>query len=242
MNRCENYLHGMEVTPATPCARVPLRADMEIDLHIHSRHSPDSFSKPEDILRRAKHLGLGAVAVTDHDSWDGSKAATKAADGSIIVVPGAELKTDKGDLLALFVDGVDAREWTLAIDEIRAKGGVSIVPHPAESKRLTAEDLKLADALEVYNAKCSKSSNERAAGLAVRLNKPGFGSSDAHMVMSIGNGRTTVHDCVSLDDLRQHVLREPKVTTRIPTNPLLTFGHAAVCFGLKGIWQKKRSV
>ncbi|OGS51889.1 MAG: hypothetical protein A3K75_00320 [Euryarchaeota archaeon RBG_13_61_15] len=62
------------------------------------------------------------------------------------------------------------------------------------------------------------------------------------MVMSIGNGRTTVRDCGSLDDLRQHVLKEPKVTTRIPTNPLLTFGYAAACFGLKGVWQKKRSV
>jgi predicted metal-dependent phosphoesterase TrpH len=215
---------------------------MEIDLHIHSRYSPDSFSKPEDIARRAKHLGLGAIAVTDHDSWGGSRAVAEAAGSSLIVVPGAELKTDKGDLLALFVDGVKAREWALAVDEIRAKGGVSIVPHPAESKRLTADDLRMADALEIYNAKCGRFSNERAALMADELEKPGFGSSDAHMVMSIGNGRTTARDCGSLEDLRQHVLREPKVTTRIPTNPLLTFGYAATCFGLKGVWQKKRSV
>jgi hypothetical protein len=215
---------------------------MEIDIHIHSRHSPDSFSKPEDIARRAKHLGLGAIAVTDHDSWGGSRAMAEAAGSSLIVVPGAELKTDKGDLLALFIDIVRAREWASAIDEIRAKGGVSIVPHPAESKRLTADDLRMADALEIYNAKCSRFSNERAALMADELKKPGFGSSDAHMVLSIGNGRTTVRDCESLDDLRQHILKGTRVTTRIPTNPLLTFGYAAVCFGLKGIWQKKRSV
>ena len=161
---------------------------MEIDLHIHSRHSRDSYSKPEDIVRRSMFLGLRAIAVTDHDSWEGARAASKAAGSSLIVVPGAELKTDRGDLLALFVDGVIAREWASAIDEIRAKGGVSIVPHPADSKRLTVDDLRLADALEVFNAKCMRSSNQRAAMLAAELNKPGFGSSDAHMIMSIGNG------------------------------------------------------
>ena len=61
----------------------------------------------------------------------------EAAGSSLIVVPGAELKTDKGDLLALFVDGVEARDWALAVDENRAKGGVGIVPQPGASNDLT---------------------------------------------------------------------------------------------------------
>ena len=130
---------------------------MEVDLHIHSMHSPDSMSKPTRIIGRARHLGLAAIAVTDHDSWCGCKEARALSDGAPLIVPGAELKTDKGDLLALFVEEpILTRRWAEVIDAIRAQGGLAVVPHPAESRSLRPEDLRLADAVEAFNAKCSK--------------------------------------------------------------------------------------
>jgi len=45
-----------------------------IDLHIHSDAS-DGTLTPSEILTRASRLGLRAIAITDHDTIDGSKAA-----------------------------------------------------------------------------------------------------------------------------------------------------------------------
>jgi len=45
-----------------------------IDLHIHSTASDGSFS-PAEILALAQELKLGAIAITDHDTVNGSKEA-----------------------------------------------------------------------------------------------------------------------------------------------------------------------
>jgi len=45
-----------------------------IDLHIHSNASDGTLS-PSEILALAQNLNLGAIAITDHDTVDGSKEA-----------------------------------------------------------------------------------------------------------------------------------------------------------------------
>jgi len=47
-----------------------------IDLHIHSTASDGSLT-PSEILRQAQKLRLAAIAITDHDSLEGSKAAMR---------------------------------------------------------------------------------------------------------------------------------------------------------------------
>jgi predicted metal-dependent phosphoesterase TrpH len=47
---------------------------VRIDLHIHSTAS-DGTLTPAEILSLAKELNLGAIAITDHDTLDGSKDA-----------------------------------------------------------------------------------------------------------------------------------------------------------------------
>jgi predicted metal-dependent phosphoesterase TrpH len=47
---------------------------VKIDLHIHSTASDGSLS-PAEILTLAQDLNLGAIAITDHDTIDGSKEA-----------------------------------------------------------------------------------------------------------------------------------------------------------------------
>ena len=49
---------------------------VRIDLHIHSTASDGTLSPPE-ILSLAKSLNLGAIAITDHDTIEGSKAALR---------------------------------------------------------------------------------------------------------------------------------------------------------------------
>lgn len=211
----------------------------EVDLHIHSMRSPDSLSRPERILKRAREVGLAAIAVTDHNSWEGTRDARSVSGATPLIVPGAELRTVKGDLLALFVEEpIRERDWAGAIDSIRAQGGLAIVPHPSQSRALTDDDLRMADALEAFNSRCGRDSNERAKETARRLGLPGIGSSDAHMVAAIGIARTSVPEFETVEELRRVLLSDPVVSRADRTNPLLRYGNAALCFGLKGAWMR----
>lgn len=84
--------------------------DVYADLHTHSTFS-DGTRTPGEIVDLAYDLGLGAVAVTDHDALGGSRAAIVHARERglpIDVVPGVEIstQTDCRDvhLLGYFVD------------------------------------------------------------------------------------------------------------------------------------------
>lgn len=64
--------------------------DRRIDLHLHTFHSDGTFS-PEEVVRRAKELGLSAISVTDHDTVDGVPAARGAAGKDLEIIPGVEM-------------------------------------------------------------------------------------------------------------------------------------------------------
>lgn len=54
-----------------------LQQDCAIDLHIHSTAS-DGSASPREILAMAQAARLGAIAITDHDTVDGARAALAA--------------------------------------------------------------------------------------------------------------------------------------------------------------------
>ena len=62
------------------------------DLHTHSTCS-DGVLSPEEIVERAAQAGLRALAVTDHDTMDGSARAEAAAPAGLAVVGGIEIST-----------------------------------------------------------------------------------------------------------------------------------------------------
>lgn len=79
-----------------------------IDLHTHSTAS-DGTLTPTELMRAAKAAGLSAIALTDHDTFDGlPEARAEAQRQGVELVPGCELSLDYGGrpthLLALFVD------------------------------------------------------------------------------------------------------------------------------------------
>lgn len=64
-----------------------------IDLHVHTTAS-DGSCPPEKAAERAVQQGLGAIAVTDHDTVSGYAAAKAAGDAlGLEVVPGIEIST-----------------------------------------------------------------------------------------------------------------------------------------------------
>jgi predicted metal-dependent phosphoesterase TrpH len=78
------------------------------DLHLHTTESDGTWT-PEELVRKALQVGLSAIAICDHDTTSGIKAATGVAPPELQVIPGIELSTsaDKDDevhILGLWIN------------------------------------------------------------------------------------------------------------------------------------------
>lgn len=78
-----------------------------IDLHIHTTASDGTYT-PGNMVKLAKHVGLSAVAITDHDTIDGvDEAIDMARKINMELVPGVEIsvgETDNIHILGHFID------------------------------------------------------------------------------------------------------------------------------------------
>ena len=178
------------------------------DLHIHTIYSYDGTASVPAVLTRARQIGLDVIAITDHDEIAGAlKGLELAPNYGVEVIPGSEITTAEGDLLALNItEKVPAArpliETVLKVGEL---GGFCIAPHPMAGgfgmKSLSAysilkalrnkEVARILIGIEAYNATAiDKMSNHYARILAERLEVAHTGSSDAHVVEAMGLGAT----------------------------------------------------
>lgn len=83
------------------------------DFHIHSALSPcgDNDMTPNNIVNMAYLKGLGAIAVTDHNSAGNLRAVKAAADSAgITLLPGIEVETAEEIHILCYFETVDAAE------------------------------------------------------------------------------------------------------------------------------------
>lgn len=83
--------------PLRRSERPPARAGTPegADLHIHTRFSDGTYT-PEQLVAAALRHGLGALAVTDHDTVEGcAPTATACAAAGLAFVPGVELTAEE---------------------------------------------------------------------------------------------------------------------------------------------------
>ncbi|HEX9633102.1 MAG TPA: PHP-associated domain-containing protein [Gemmatimonadales bacterium] len=165
---------------------------IRVDLHAHTRRSPDAWTSPTEFVRRAAAAGIDRIAVTDHGRLDGAREAAAADPDRVIV--GLEVRCREAvDLIGLFVreeipERLPAAEVAAAI---HAQGGVVYAPHPfaylTRSAERAALVLGLADVVEVFNARAFVPLwNRRARAAAADRGLPLFASSDAHFPWEIG--------------------------------------------------------
>jgi hypothetical protein len=105
---------------------------IDVDLHMHTDHSPDCATPVEVLLATAKQEGFGAIAITDHNEVSGALEAVAKADG-IKVIVGEEVKTaTQGEVIGLFLRERIPRGLSLeeTVAQIRLQGGLVYVPHP----------------------------------------------------------------------------------------------------------------
>jgi hypothetical protein len=152
--------------------------------HVHTKHSFDSLTDPRALAARAAKLGIDVLAVTDHDTWRGAVdtlAAARELGAPLRVIIASEVHTDQGDLIGLFLkDDLRARPALRFCDEVHEHGGLVLLPHPYRWHRLDDALLRRVDLIEVYNARTSRSENERAVALARERGLPGLTGPDAH--------------------------------------------------------------
>lgn len=175
------------------------RAILALDLHLHTAGSWDCLSDPRAVLERALALGLGRIAITDHDKLD--VALGMAEEFPERIIPGEEVKTAEGiDVIGLYLGeeiprGTPARE---TVERVRAQGGIPYLPHPyATGKggggRYAEELAPLVDVVEVFNARLHPGRlNAPAEELARRHNRLRGAGSDAHTLRELGGARLTV--------------------------------------------------
>jgi predicted metal-dependent phosphoesterase TrpH len=171
---------------------------VRVDPHVHTEASYDGHSPPEDILDAADRAGLDAVVVTDHDTVAGARAAEAlASEYGVAVIRGCEVSTADGHLLAIGVtDRPDPdRPLPATAREVRAQGGVAVVPHPFQRLRhgASADSIAAVDGIEVHNAHTvSNIRNGQAREFAARHGYATYGGSDAHRPRTVGLAATEV--------------------------------------------------
>jgi predicted metal-dependent phosphoesterase TrpH len=171
------------------------------DLHMHTLHSWDCTTSIDDLLDAALAAGLGALAVTDHNTIAGGvEARARAIERGLPlhVVVGSELKTaSDGEVIGLFLHDEIERGLSFAetIGEIRAQGGVVYVPHPFDRFHSTPDESLLRrhvdsiDVLETANARLwLERDNRRAERFAREHGLRRGAGSDAHVPEGIGTG------------------------------------------------------
>jgi Glycosyltransferase Family 4/PHP-associated len=169
------------------------------DLHMHTSWSHDCSIDAADLLDHAEAIGLGAIAVTDHNVFGGAQEAVKLAeDRALTVIPGEEVKTDgQGEVIGLFLTEEIPRGQSFAdtVAAIREQGGLVYVPHPFDRMHSIPDPATLhrhlaeIDLLETYNARLLfEADNDEAARFARKYDLLAGAGSDAHVLQGVGTG------------------------------------------------------
>jgi glycosyltransferase involved in cell wall biosynthesis len=189
----------------TPQLRKKLgsREFIHVDLHMHTDHSPDCATPVDTLLDSAKRVGLGAIAITDHNEISGALEARERANG-IKVIVAEEVKTaDQGEVIGLFIEEKIPRGMTLqeTIAEIRRQGGLVYVPHPFDRMHAVPDYEHLLDvvedidAMEVFNPRVAFAAfNEEAARFAAKYRIVAGAGSDSHVAQGLGSVKIRMRD------------------------------------------------
>jgi glycosyltransferase involved in cell wall biosynthesis len=183
--------------------RLASRDFIHVDLHMHTDHSPDCATPVDTLLDTAKRVGLGAIAVTDHNEISGALAARERANG-IKVIVAEEVKTaNQGEVIGLFIEEKIPRGLTLqeTIAEIRRQGGLVYVPHPFDRMHAVPDYEHLLDvvseidAIEVFNPRVAFAAfNDEAARFAAKYRIVAGAGSDSHVPQGLGSVKIRMRD------------------------------------------------
>ena len=172
---------------------------LKLDLHIHSQYSGDGIGAPKEIIKVLQKRGLQGMAITDHNTIKGSIKALEIAPKDFIVIPGVEISTLDGHIVALGVKKNIERELPIeeTVEKIIDLGGIPLVVHLFRNmsgikKNNLKKIHKKLTAIEVFNSCSVPKSNLKSAKVAKEFNLGGTGGSDSHEPEYVGYGYTLI--------------------------------------------------
>ena len=204
--------------------RLSRRPLIDVDLHMHTDHSGDCETPVEVLLATAKEVGLGAIAVTDHNEISGAlEAREKAKAAGVKVIVGEEVKTaEQGEVIGLFIEEKIPRGLSMAetVAEIKRQGGLVYVPHPFDRMHAVPDYEHLPailadiDAIEVFNPRVAIGAfNEEAVRFAAKYRIVAGAGSDSHVAQGLGSVRIRMRDFDGPQEFLQS-LRDAEITTK----------------------------
>ena len=178
-------------------------------MHIHTLYS-DGTADLQALLDHVEtSTDLDLIAITDHERIDGALRARELHAGgsySYALVPGEEVTTRRGHVLALFVEArIPAlRPLAETVERIHAAGGIAIAAHPLApltpslgrrsllALQAEASAERRLDGIELMNPSAAGRSRRLARRRLneMRLHLPAVGNSDAHVLEGIGTAWT----------------------------------------------------
>jgi predicted metal-dependent phosphoesterase TrpH len=191
------------------------------DLHIHTTFGDGTATVRQIMDYVRDETDLNVIALTDHDDLRAGQQGLELAGAyPFEVIPGMEITTLQGHLLALFLEKpvkmLRSVEWTL--QAVHDQGGICIAPHPLSwlTRSLGERAMRRVhddphpeiqfDAVEVINPSLA---GRVTAAKIKSLNDTDFhlaetGSSDAHHLAGVGSAYTEF-DGTSALDLRRSI-------------------------------------
>ncbi|MBU0591887.1 PHP domain-containing protein [Candidatus Micrarchaeota archaeon] len=190
---------------------------MRLDLHTHTKFSRDSLSDPIKLITHAKRIGLGAIAITDHNNIKAYNTLDPKLKTDTVIC-GEEINTDKGEVIALFLnEEINPRSLMDVMDKAQEQQAFVFVPHPFDRLRkkrldptqLDNKTLAKINGIETFNSRIVywKEDTEKAISFAKENEKPMLGGSDAHLIPEVGKCYTEIPNCDGVEEIRKHLFR-----------------------------------
>jgi len=181
---------------------------MLVDMHVHTNISSRCSSiRPEELVERAREVGLDAVCVTEHSTYRGAQVNHEyALEHGFKVFRGMEVLTELGDMLVFGWQG-EIRYYLVSFEdlkgEVEKQNGVIIPAHPCRGEAdarhrnrygIPNELLEAIFAIETRNGAVNRKSNAEAELIRKKYDLFGVGGSDAHHFSHIGRCVTVFED------------------------------------------------
>ena len=183
----------------------------------------------ENLLETCQKKGVDRIVITDHNTTRGAFQAQKIDPQRVII--GEEILTQKGELLAAFMQGeIPAGLSPLeTIARLREQGAFISVSHPFDRLRSGHWQLQdlleiapLVDAIEIFNARCmSADFNRQAVEFAREHHLAGTVGSDAHAAFEIGRAAMLLPDFHDANSFKE-AIPKAQFETRL-SSPLVRF-------------------
>ena len=222
------------------------------DLHLHTNLS-DGMASIEDLLEYVQYkTDLDVIGITDHEDVRGGLIAQELAEKHkyrFQVVPGAEITTRQGHLLAVFIEHTPKIFQPLekTLEDIHNQGGLAIAPHPLSwlTRSIGGKNIEkiinrneigvMFDGIETANASLA---GRITAKKVQHLNKmswqlPELGASDGHHLLQIGSGWTSFEG--TTPQALKEAIQSNTTFAHEGKNPTLReIGYSQIALGL--IW------